>query len=71
MGARFVWINALVGGLFAVAGDAEQRLISVSTSLTSAAISATSCGVMCGNLGDTRKRYAHTLANATATSIQN
>jgi hypothetical protein len=42
MGARFVWINVLVGGLFAVAVDAKQRLISVSTSLTSASISATS-----------------------------
>ena len=48
MGARYVWINVLVGGLFAVAVDAEQRLISVSTSLTSA-----SCGVMCGNRCDT------------------
>jgi hypothetical protein len=37
MGARYVWINVVVGRLFAVAGDAEQRLISVSTSLTSAA----------------------------------
>ena len=27
MGARFVWINALVGGVFAVAVDAKQRLI--------------------------------------------
>ena len=49
MGARYVWINVLVGRLFAVAVDAEQRLISVSTSLTSAASSATSCGVICGN----------------------
>jgi hypothetical protein len=36
MGARYVWINVLVGRLFAVAVDAEQRLISVSTSLTPA-----------------------------------
>ncbi len=27
MGARYVWINVLVGGLFAVAVDAERRLI--------------------------------------------
>jgi hypothetical protein len=53
MGARYVWINVLVGGLFAVAVDAEQRLISVSTSLTSASISVTSCGVMCSNRCDT------------------
>jgi len=32
MGARYVWINVLVGGLFAVAVDAERRLISISTS---------------------------------------
>jgi hypothetical protein len=49
MGARYVWINVLVGRLFAVAVDAEQRLISVSTSLTPAASSATSCGLTCGN----------------------
>jgi hypothetical protein len=58
MGARYVWINVLVGGLFAVAVDAERRLISISTSLTSASISVTSCGVMSGNRCDILDRTA-------------
>jgi hypothetical protein len=34
MGARYVWINVLVGRLFAVAVDAEQRLNASLTHLT-------------------------------------
>ena len=56
------------GAFLLSAVDAEQRLISVSTSLTSASISATSCGVMCGNRCDILEGTASIGNDSTAES---